>query len=108
MYSSTSNATNMEESQFMLSSSYLDNVNEENAIGILLLVMSDAKYDKISIYIIMYVAENECEELVEWSEKEYKMAIKAFRKWRSHRFTSIRGEGKILFLHTIRLPGLFV
>lgn len=44
--------------------------------------------------------ENECEELVEWSEKEYTLAIKAFRKWKEYRFTSIRDDlwGNAIFL----------
>lgn len=44
--------------------------------------------------------ENECEELVQWSEKEYNYAMKAFRKWRGHRFTSIRDDlwGNAVFL----------
>ncbi|OXA56707.1 Kinesin-like protein KIF1A [Folsomia candida] len=78
MYSSMSAATNMEDSHIMLSSSYLSHVDEGD----------DA------------IAENDCEELVQWSEKEYNMAIKAFRKWRSHRFTSIRDDlwGNAIFL----------
>jgi kinesin family protein 1 len=39
-------------------------------------------------------------ELVQWTENEYNLATKAFRKWRSHRFTSIRDDlwGNAVFL----------
>jgi hypothetical protein len=35
-----------------------------------------------------------------WSEREYAVALQAFKKWRSHRFTSLRDDlwGNAIFL----------
>lgn len=45
-------------------------------------------------------ADDPSNEVANWSEREYELALRAFRKWKTHRFTSLRDDlwGNAIFL----------